>query len=120
VPLPRLLEMGIINQGWKVPTWLKNWSDQSQNQPMEKLILSLDWMIHILGKSSGVHLTAAERVHILVCVLPDVKSYATILLTEYQFATYSQHPYRYENALKAQREIRKMVFRVWLKRKVGI
>lgn len=91
-PAPVVIEAFLLKQGWKIPNWLKVWSNYAKSSIEEKAFARVIWALLMFKNLSYKSLTPAEVVAEFKIVLPELSKKVDYILFEYQKAIYSQHP----------------------------
>jgi transglutaminase-like putative cysteine protease len=99
--IPVLIEERYHKRGDDAPRVIQRWADYSRSLPIERFFLTVNWMIWVLRLELRGGETPAERMSLVMREIPDVKDSGNILLSEYQRAMFSQHPYDVKIAQKA-------------------
>jgi hypothetical protein len=89
---------------------LRRWVHFATLSPLTRAYLELNRALSRLGSPASPKDTPAERATVLLTLLPAASVPIHKLLSEYQSATYSQHPGDVEVAQNAGSEIRKLSF----------
>jgi transglutaminase-like putative cysteine protease len=110
-PLPILVEDTLRKNDLPVPALLQRWNRWILLTPFERTFKSLEQALHLMGKPVLVTQTPAERIKILVDVLPEVEYPAHTLLLEYQKAEYSPYQANLPEAKIAAKTIRQAAFK---------
>jgi hypothetical protein len=109
LPFPVFLERGVRRIGWSPPRFLRRWARHALLQPLERAYVEVDRALERLGVSPGPADTPAERAAALAHALPVASAPASLLLAEYQAATYGpDHHSSIHRAREAARTIRKL------------
>jgi uncharacterized membrane protein len=87
-----VIEAFLLKQGWKIPNWLKVWSNYAKSSVEEKAFARVIWALLMFKNLSYKSLTPAEVVAEFKIVLPELSKKVDYILFEYQKAIYSQHP----------------------------
>jgi transglutaminase-like putative cysteine protease len=109
-PIPVQLETRLRQLGVEPPTILRRWVHLATLSPLTRAYLELNRALSRLGSPASPKDTPAERAAVLQTLLPTASTPIRNLVTEYQSATYSQHPGDIEVAQNAGSEIRKLSF----------
>jgi hypothetical protein len=116
MPIPTWFERALTDRGMRAPRWLVNWSIRVRRTPMESLFARVPEMLRVWGQDPALDSTPAEQVRRLTEIVPEVSTYATVLLREYQLATYSNHPANLPFARSAATDLRQKGYQVWFQR----
>jgi transglutaminase-like putative cysteine protease len=120
IPLPLMLEKRMKERGAKTPRLLQSWARMVEGTPIERIFMTIQWMLWVLGKRVVGGLTPAEQMAVLVETVPEADESARTLLEEYQRAIYSKHAYDLDRATVAYRNLLWLVSRSWTKRALRI
>jgi len=100
-PTVVVIETFLLKRGWKIPDWLKIWSNYAKSSMEEKAFARVLWSLAIFKNINYKSFTPAEVVTEFKIVFPEMSQEVEEILDEYQKALYSQHPINEKN-LKAQ------------------
>ena len=113
--IPTIIEDNLEKRGWRVPGWLKKWAWLAEIAPIERIFISVGWMLKLLGEKILPASTPAEQINSLIKVLPGSVEPATILLSEYERAIYSPYPFDLNRARHANERLWQMTTLAWVK-----
>lgn len=117
--IPIRIERGFRRLGIRPPGFLVNWNYYRTLPPIARSYLEINRALNRVGNPPSIQDTPSERAHALVGALPAAYRPTRQLSHEYQISTYSTHPADDDLAEKASEEIRKLSWRVWLRRLLG-
>ncbi|MDR3572917.1 MAG: transglutaminase domain-containing protein [Anaerolineaceae bacterium] len=112
---PTIIEDNLVKRGWKVPGWLKKWAWLAEIAPIERIFISVNWMLKLLGVTVLPAFTPAEQIDTLIKALPGSAEPATILLDEYERAIYSPYPFDLKRARHANQLLWRLTALAWIK-----
>ncbi|HMD90960.1 MAG TPA: transglutaminase domain-containing protein, partial [Anaerolineaceae bacterium] len=113
--IPTIIEDHLEKRGWFVPAWLKKWAWLAEIAPIERIFISVGWMLKLLGEEVLPASTPAEQIEALVNALPGSVETASILLDEYERAIYSPFPFNLNRARHANERLWQMTAVAWVK-----
>ena len=120
LPFPVQLERGLRRIGLAPPPLVRRWAKQALLSPLEHAYMEVDRALARLGAASRPADTPAERAAALRRTLPEASGAATLLLGEYQAATYGPHRHNIYAAREAAHTIRRLSWLTKLRRFVGL
>lgn len=94
-PAPVLIEAFLFKRGWKIPHWLKVWSNYVKSSQEEKAFARVIWSLTMFKNLSFRTFTPAEVVAEFKIVFPEMSKKVDDILDKYQKAIYSQHSINY-------------------------
>lgn len=118
-PLPVWLIAWMQKHQISIPVWLQKWAHWSQMDPFERAFSNVSWALVRMNEDNGNTLTPSERVNRLIDILPECKTVARQLLTEYELASYSTRGGDIDIATRAGYQIRRMARKVWIDNLLG-
>lgn len=116
MPIATWFERALTDRGMRAPRWLVNWSRRVQRTPMESLFARVPEMLRVWGQDPALDSTPAEQVRRLTEIVPELSAYASVLLREYQLATYSNHQANLSFARSAAADLRQKGYQIWFQR----
>jgi transglutaminase-like putative cysteine protease len=108
-PLPIKLERSLKKFGIETPRVIWYWARQMELHPIERMFSHIEWMLKLLGNVAEAGTTPQEQVEKLISNIPDAQEPASILLTQYQLAVYSPHPFDLVHARQAYLQLWRLV-----------
>jgi transglutaminase-like putative cysteine protease len=114
--LPVKIEKTFIRYGLQPPTSIEQWSRSASLPPITKSYSQINTALARLGHPPDISSTPSERANKLNALEPCVEKMTTKLVHEYQVATYSPDIANAQLAITAGSEIRKLTYRVILRR----
>ncbi len=113
--IPTIIEDNLKKRGWKIPGWLKKWAWLAEIAPIERIFISVGWMLKLLGEKLLPASTPAEQISTLIKTLPGSLEPANILLDEYERAVYSPYPFNLSRARHANERLWQLTTLAWVK-----
>ena len=113
--IPTIIEVNLEKRGWKVPGLLKKWAWLAEIAPIERIFISVGWMLKLLGEKILPASTPAEQIDTLIKALPGSIGPANILLDEYERAIYSPYPFDLNRARRANERLWHLTTMAWIK-----
>ncbi len=91
-PAPVVFESYLAKKGWKIPNWLKHWSNYAKSSSEEKAFARVIWALVLFKSFNYKAFTPAEVVGEFKTIFPEMTDEVDAILLQYQKAIYSQHP----------------------------
>lgn len=110
-PLPVLLERALVNQGKRVPEWLRRWSVRARMSIAVRAYHQIGGAIKILGQKPNPSQTPAERAQALTALLPQSAGPIQDILHEYEVDQFSNHIVSEDRARSAARKLLNVAIR---------
>ena len=110
------IEKTFTRYGLQPPTSIEQWSRSASLPPITKSYSQFNTALARLGHPPDISSTPSERANKLNALEPCVEKMTTKLVHEYQVATYSPDIANAQLAITAGSEIRKLTYRVILRR----
>jgi transglutaminase-like putative cysteine protease len=108
-PLPIKLERSFKKIGIDTPRIIWYWARQMELHPIERMFNQVTWMLKLLGYAVEAGTTPQEQVETLISHIPDAQEPGSILLTQFQLAVYSPHPFDLAHARQANLRLWRLV-----------
>jgi len=109
----------LVERGWRVRAWLRQWARLSRRTPIEKLFSTVSELLRAWGKPPAPNLTPAEQVAWLCDLVPEVSVHAETLLEEYHRSIYSPYQANLNRARRAMEDMRANGYRAWMSRRTN-
>jgi len=114
--LPVMIESALLKIGFQPPKFIRYWARYAQLPSLAKAYNEINRALARLGEQPGKNATPTERAARLSSVVPPAAQPAQTLLHEYQIGTFSQKPANLELAAQSAKTIRRLSYRIILKR----
>ncbi len=116
IQVPETIEKLLLKLGIPPPAFLVNWIYYLKLPPSSRSYMEINHALDRVGSKPAVNATPSERAGMLKAAIPAAAESTDSLLFEYQTATYSRRSANMELARKAATEIRRLSWRVWIRR----
>ena len=107
-------------RGRKVPEWLENLSRKREQNQLQSMYQWISQILSWLGKNPAAGTTPAERISLLIEILPETEEPGRIFLHEYELSEYSEHPADMQGASQAGRQIIRAFLKFSIRRFLGM
>jgi hypothetical protein len=100
-----VLKRIIERSGWTPPQWLRRWLVFANQSAIQRYFHTINISLRLMKQSQPVHITAAERAHVLKSLLPEIADSIETLLNEHQSELFTPNGGNEALARRAARNI---------------